>query len=217
MQIGIIGSGHIGGTAARLFADAGHTVALSNSRGPASLEAQVVALGPRARAMTAAEAARFGAVVLEAIPFGQYRALPAEALAGKILISASNYYPRRDGRMAELDEDDGPTHTELVARHVGGTRVVKAFNTIYWEHLRDQGNPSKPMAMRRVIPIAGDDEEAKQVVMELIEEIGFAPLDLGSLQDGGRQMQPGSPLYNQDWTLRDAKSRISPHPGVRER
>ena len=130
MKIGIIGSGHIGGTAARLFANAGHEVALSNSRGPASLKEQVNALGPKARAMTVEDAAHFGEVVLEAIPFGRYRDLPADALSGKVIVSASNYYPQRDGRIDEVEGTDALTHTELVARHLGGARVVKALNTI---------------------------------------------------------------------------------------
>ena len=206
MKIGIIGSGNIGGTVARLLSRAGHEVALSNSRGPASLEALVRNLGPDARATTTEEAARFGSVVLEAIPFEHYRDLPADAIAGKILVSASNYYPQRDGRIDELEGEGALTHTELVVRHAEGAHVVKAFNTIYWEHLRDQGDVSKPLETRRVVPLAGDDEEAKALVAGLISDIGFAPLDLGGLSDGGRRMQPGQPIYNQDFTLREAKA-----------
>lgn len=204
MNIGIIGAGHIGGTAAALFAYVGHAVALSNSRGPESLQEQVEALGPRVQALTVREAARFGEVVMEAIPFGHYADLPAEELDGRILISASNYYPQRDG---EIDLGD-LTQTELVARHLAGARVVKAFNTIYWEHLRDQGDTEKPLNERRVIPLAGDDAEAKQVVAGLIEAIGFAPLDMGSLHEGGRRMEPGQPLHNRDLTLTEAQAQL---------
>ncbi len=202
MKIGIIGSGHMGGPAAALFTRAGHEVALSNSRGPASLQDQVEALGPNAQAMTAAGTVRFGEVVMEAIPFGHYQELPTDGLAGKVLISASNYYPQRDG---EIDFD-GRTQTELVARHLAGARVVKAFNTIYWKHLRDQGDSQKPLDGRRVIPLAGDDEEAKGVVADLIEEIGFAPLDMGPLREGGRQMESDRPIYNNDLTLEEARA-----------
>ena len=202
MNIGIIGAGHIGGTAAALFADVGHAVALSNSRGPETLREQIEALGPRVQALTAEEAARFGEVVLEAIPFGHYRDLPAEELEGKILISASNYYPQRDGAI----DFGGLTQTELVARHLRDARVVKAFNTIYWEHLRDQGDAEKPLDGRRVIPLAGDDAEAKETVAALIEAIGFAPLDLGSLHEGGRRMEPGQPIYDRDLTLAEAQA-----------
>jgi len=209
VKIGIIGSGNIGGTAARLFHAAGHEVALSNSRGPASLEDEVAEIGPGAHAESVEGAARFGDVVLEAIPFHAYDSLPAQALAGKIVITASNYYANRDGRM----DFDGLTESERVARHLGESRVVKAFNTIYWVHLRDQGDAEAPVEERRVVPLAGDDEEAKAVVAELIEEIGFAPLDMGGLRDGGRRMQPGRPIYNEDLTRAEAEELLSTHQG----
>lgn len=202
MKIGIIGSGNIGGTAARLFHAAGHEVALSNSRGPASLEDEVAEIGPGARAETVEGAARFGDVVLEAIPFHAYDSLPAKELAGKIVITASNYYANRDGQM----DFEGLTESELVARHLADSRVVKAFNTIYWVHLREKGDAGAPVEERRVVPLAGDDQEAKAVVAELIEEIGFAPLDMGGLRDGGRRMQPGQPIYNEDLTRAEAKA-----------
>ena len=191
VRIGIIGSGNIGGTAARLFAKAGHEVAISNSRGPGTLRELVEEIGPNARAATAEEAATFGEVVMEAIPFGRYRELPAEALSGKILISASNYYPGRDGEM----DHEGLASSELIAGYLPQTRVVKAFNTIYHGRLRDDGRPDAPLEEREAIFLAGDDEEAKGTVSRLIEEIGFAPVDTGSLHESARQ-QPGSPIYN---------------------
>src|SRR5436190_21594600 len=100
MNIGIIGAGKIGGTTARLFGDAGHSVAISSSRGPETLRDLVAELGPNARAATAEEAARFGEVVLLAIPLKDYTTLPAESLRGKIVIDAMNYYPNRDGQIA---------------------------------------------------------------------------------------------------------------------
>jgi hypothetical protein len=139
---------------------------------------------------------------MEAIPYGHIASLPAEALAGRILISASNYYPQRDG---DIDLE-GMTQTEHVAARLPDTRVVKAFNTIYWEHLRDQGDASLSLEARRVIPLAGDDAEAKSVVASLIEQIGFAPLDLGSLRAGGRHMEPGQPIYNQTLTRSEAQA-----------
>ena len=205
MNIGLIGAGNIGKTAARNFLDAGHAVALSNSRGPETLRDLVDDLGDGAHAMTAEDAAAFGDVVMEAIPYGHVASLPADALAGKILISASNYFPQRDG---EIDLD-GQTQTERVAAMLPGTQVVKAFNTIYFEHLRDQGDPSLPVDERRVIPLAGDDADAKAVVGDLIEDIGFAPLDLGSLREGGRHMEPGQPIYNQTLTRAEAKALLA--------
>jgi 8-hydroxy-5-deazaflavin:NADPH oxidoreductase len=207
MNIGIIGSGHIGGTAARLFIDAGHDVAISNSRGPQTLRETVAELGPRAQAMTAEDAACFGEVVLVAIPLKDYRSLPVDALRGKIVIDAMNYYPNRDGHDAQLDSG-ARTSSELVAAHVAAARVVKAFNTIWFEHLRTQGRKDKPVDERRVIFVSGDDAEAKRTVMRLIEEIGFGPYDLGTLRDSSAQ-QPGAEIYNRDMTVAEAR-RIAP-------
>lgn len=191
MNVGVIGSGNIGGTAAKLFAAAGHKVAVSNSRGPETLRDLVQEIGPNAHAATVEEAAAFGDVVMEAIPFGLYERLPAGKLAGKVFVTASNYYPGRDG---EVDHG-GLTSSELVQKHLSGARVVKAFNTIYYERLRDNGRSDLPVEERETIFVAGDDEEAKRVVSGLIEDIGFAPLDTGKLAESRRQ-EPGSPIYN---------------------
>jgi len=191
VKIGVIGSGNIGATAARLFAAAGHEVAISNSRGPETLEGLVEEIGPGVRAATVEEAAEFGEVVMEAIPFGRYTSLPAGRLAGKVFITASNYYPARDG---ELDLG-GRASSELVAGHLPGARVIKAFNTIHFARLRDNGRPEAPVGEREVIFLSGDDGEAKGTVSGLIEEIGFAPVDVGTLAESRRQ-EPGSPVYN---------------------
>jgi predicted dinucleotide-binding enzyme len=193
MRIGIIGSGKVGGTAAALLAAAGHEVALSNRRGPDSLREEVERLGPGARAATPAEAAAFGEVVIVAIPFGAYRDLPADALAGRIVVDAGNYYPGRDGHIEALDAGT-TTSSELVAGHLPGARVVKAFNTIQSARLRDDGRP-RGAPGRQALPLAGDDPEAKALVARLIDEMGFEPVDTGSLAEGGRRQQPGSPIY----------------------
>ncbi|MCU0494414.1 MAG: hypothetical protein MUD01_22730, partial [Chloroflexaceae bacterium] len=142
-----------------------------------------------------------GEVVIEAIPFGRYRDLPAAQLAGKIVVTASNYYPQRDG-VIDLDR---LAQSELVAQHLPGARVVKAFNTIWYQHLQTQGDRGKPLDERRVIFLAGDDAEAKAVIAGLIEEIGFGPLDIGSLHESARQ-EPGSPIYNKDMTVAEARA-----------
>lgn len=207
MNIGIIGAGHIGATAAHLFIDGGYFIAISNSRGPETLRDLVAKLGPNARATTPAEAAQFGEVVLLAIPLKDYKTLPAEELRGKIVIDAMNYYPGRDGQIASLDSGEQAS-SELVAAHLAGTRVVKAFNTIWFEHLKTKGNKSAPVDERRVIPISGDDAEAKRVVAKLIEDIGFGAYDMGSLKRSGEQ-QPDAPIYNKDVTVAEAR-RIVP-------
>ena len=191
MNIGVIGSGNIGATAARLFAAAGHQVAISNSRGPETLEGLVEEIGPGVWAATVEEATGFGEVVMEAIPFGRYESLPADRLAGKVFVTASNYSPGRDGEV----EHGGLASSELIQQHLPGARVVKAFNTIYFKRLRENGRPGAPIEEREVIFVSGDDEEAKGVVSGLIEDIGFAAVDAGTLVESHRQ-EPGSPVYN---------------------
>jgi predicted dinucleotide-binding enzyme len=208
MKIGIIGSGNIGATAARLFARAGHEVAISNSRGGEGLEVLTAELGGGARATDIEEAARFGEVVLVAIPFGKYEALPAEAFDGKVVIDAGNYYPQRDGAFDALDSGE-TTSSELVASHLRGARVVKGFNTIWFEHLAKQGDASLPLEERRAIFIAGDDAEAKRTVARLVEEIGFAAVDTGALGEGGRRQQVGAAVYNKELTAREAARVLS--------
>jgi 8-hydroxy-5-deazaflavin:NADPH oxidoreductase len=206
MKIGIIGAGHIGGTAAQLFIDAGHEIAISNSRGPETLRDLIATLGPNARAMTPAEAARFGEVVLVAVPLKDYTDLPVDDLRGKVVIDAMNYYPGRDGQYAQLDSG-AMASSEMVAAHLTGARVVKAFNTIWFEHLKTQGKKNAAVGERRVIFVSGDDAEAKRIVSDLIEEIGFGPYDLGTLHDS-QQQQPDTKVYNRDMTVDQASAEL---------
>ena len=206
MKIGIFGAGHIGATAARLFARAGHEVALSNSRGPASLASLVEEINreagaDRVHATAAQKAAAFGAVILLAVPWRTKEAWPAPgAVRGKIVIDAMNPYTPTGGIM----DLGSSTSSEEVAQRLPGARLVKAFNTIYWEHLAGQARADLPLAKRRAIFLAGDDVEAKRVVSCLIEEIGFAPVDTGTLREGGRSQQPGTPVYNRNLTQEEA-------------
>src|SRR3954470_15170561 len=190
MNVGVIGSGRIGGTVAAKLVAAGHAVRIANSRGPDSLADLARETG--VQPATIEEAAQFGELVVEALPLGAIDVLPAGALAGKVVIDAANYYPARDGQIAALDEGE-LTSAELVARQVPGARVVKAFNTILWEHIRDRGRPAGDPD-RMAVPIAGDDAEAKRVVSALVDQIGFDPVDAGTLADSYRQ-QPGTPVY----------------------
>ena len=203
MNVGVIGSGNIGANAARLFAQAGHEVAISNSRGPDSLQNLVADIGPNVRAATVEEATDFGEVVLLAIPFFAYETIPAESLVGKVVIDATNYYEGRDGQI----DFGGLTSSELLARHLPDARLVKAFNTMYYETLASEGRTSEGED-RLVIFLAGDDDEAKAIVSELIEEIGFDTVDTGSLRDSGKQ-EPGSPIYNEPMTADQAEQTLA--------
>jgi predicted dinucleotide-binding enzyme len=202
MKVGIIGAGRIGSTLARLLVKAGYLVAVSNSRGPQSLQDLVKELGERAAAMSAEDAARYGDVVILAVPWRASDALPKpESVAGKIVIDATNAY-REDMGLYDLGDS---TSSEVVQMQLPGTRLVKAFNTIHYHHLAIHSHPDLPVKDRHAIFVAGDDPEAKAVVSRLIEETGFAPVDTGSLREGGRKQEPGTALYNQPMTARQAQ------------
>jgi predicted dinucleotide-binding enzyme len=190
LNIGVVGSGNIGSNAAKLFANAGHEL--------------VEEIGPQVRAATVEEAADFGEVVLVAMPFFAYETLPADQLSGKVVVDAMNYYAGRDGEV----EFNGLSSSEAVARHLPGSHVVKAFNTMYYETLRSEGRPSAPVEERLVLFVAGDDEEAKSIVSRLIEEIGFTPVDTGSLSEG-RKQEPGSPIYNVPMHQQQARATLA--------
>jgi 8-hydroxy-5-deazaflavin:NADPH oxidoreductase len=207
MRIGIIGTGHIGGTLAAHFARIGHEVGVSNSRGPDTLADFVAQLGERAQALSAEDAGRFGEVVIVSVPFGRFREVPTGGLAGKVVIDTNNYYPQRDGHFAELDEDR-TTSSELLQQRLSDARVVKAFNAIQWTHLRDDGRPSGDEA-RMGIPISGDDTEAKGIVAELIDAIGFDPVDAGTLGGGGRKHQPGGAAYTAGLPTEELRERLT--------
>jgi predicted dinucleotide-binding enzyme len=201
MRIGIIGSGRIGGTLARLLARAGHEVAIANSRGPESLRDLIAEIGSLAQAADVDGAAEFGDVVILAAPWRAHDALPSPSvLAGKIVVDAMNPYTG-EGGLFDLGDD---TSSEVIARRLPGTRLVKAFNTIHWQRLGNEGRPGTPVERRLAAFLAGDDPQAKGTIARLIEEIGFAPIDTGTLREGGRRQEPGTALYNRPLTGEEA-------------
>lgn len=204
MRIGIIGAGHIGGTLTRRLAQLGHEVFVANSRGPETLHELARETG--ARPVTAREAARFGEVVIVAIPEGAVVRLPQGLLDGVpddvVVVDTGNYYPQRDGRIDGIEQ--GLPESVWVSRMLGRA-VVKAFNTIpassIAENWLSEGSPG-----RIAIPVAGDDPRSKQKIMDLIDELGFDPIDGGTLSDSWRQ-QPGTPVYVKDYdALRAAEA-----------
>ncbi|MDW3850774.1 MULTISPECIES: NADPH-dependent F420 reductase [Micromonospora] len=201
MEIGIIGSGHIGGTLTRRLRSLGHDVAVANSRGPQSLSDLAAETG--ARAVSVEEAVQGAELVVIAIPLKAVPQLPAALFDGKLVVDANNYYPQRDGDIAEL-LDRSLSSSRWTADHLKGARVVKVFNNIQAAHLMDEGKPAGT-AGRIALPVAGDDADAKRIVMGLVDELGFDPVDAGTLDESWRQ-QPDTPVYGTD---RDAD-------GVRE-
>lgn len=182
--IGFIGSGHIGSTLAKLAVDAGYDVVLSNSRGPDTLTDVVEPLGEKARAATAEEAATAGDIVVVTIPLKAVPDVDPAPLAGKVVIDTCNYYPQRDGQIAELD-DESTTTSELVQAHFPESTVVKGFNNIYFGHLAQLGRPSGDPE-RSIITIAGDDDSAKKTVTDFLDQIGYDAYDVGPLAEGWR-------------------------------
>lgn len=190
--LGIIGTGAIGSTLARLAIAAGFDVILSNSRGPQTLTELVSELGPRARAATVSEVASEADVVITAIPLSAHTDLPADELAGKVVIDTTNYYPQRDGQIPALD-DQTSTASELVQAHLADSYVVKAFNNITFASL---GNGARPAGSpeRSTLPIAGEDAAAKQRATAVLDTLGYDALDTGGLA-GSWRSEPGTPIY----------------------
>jgi predicted dinucleotide-binding enzyme len=182
--LGLIGSGNIGATVARLAVAAGYDVVLSNSRGPETLQDLVAELGPRARAATAAQAAAAGDLAVVTVPLRAYREVPVEPLAGKVVLDTNNYYPERDGTFPEL-ENESTTTSELLAAHLPTSKIVKVFNNIYFKHLlslaRPAGSPD-----RSPLAIAGDDADAKATATAFLDALGYDAVDVGPLAEGWR-------------------------------
>lgn len=190
--IGLIGAGHIGSQLARLAVRSGYNVVVSNSRGPDTLAGLVAELGANARAGTTADAAQAGDIVVVTVPLKNYRAVPIEPLAGKIVIDTNNYYPERDGQIPELDKEQTTT-SELLQAHLPTSKVVKAFNHIYAAALTTDGQPAGT-SNRRALAIAGNDAAAKTTVAKLIDGFGFDTVDVGPLKDSWR-IQRDTPGY----------------------
>jgi predicted dinucleotide-binding enzyme len=212
--IGLIGAGHIGSQIARLAVSNGYDVVISNSRGPQTLSALVEELGPRARAGTALEAANAGDIVVVTIPLKNYRQVPVEPLAGKVVIDTNNYYPERDGYIPELD-DESTTTSELLQVQLPKSRVVKAFNHIYAAELTTHGQPAGA-ADRRALVIAGDDAAAKRTVTHLLDQFGFDTVDAGPLGEGWR-IQRDTPGYGPRRTAEELRRDLAAAKRYRDR
>jgi len=195
MNIGIIGAGNIGGTLTRRLSALGHNVSVANSRGPETLAGLAEETG--AKAVTIREAAHAGEVVVVTIPLGHVPDLPkglfSDVAGSVVVIDTCNYYPQRDGRIDEILA--GKPESQWVEQQIGHP-VVKAFNNIRAQHLMEMGRPAGSQG-RIALPVAGDNPKAKQIVMRLVDELGFDAVDAGGLSESWRQ-QPGTPVYTTD-------------------
>ena len=197
MNIGIIGAGNIGGNLTRRFQELGHKVFVANSRGPETLAD--LAEETCATPVTVDEAARSGDVVIVTIPMKNIPDLPRDLFADVpddvVVVDTGNYYPQqRDGRIGAIEE--GMIESRWVSQQLGRP-VVKAFNNIYAEHLLKLGKPAGSPG-RIALPVAGDDERAKSIVLKLVDELGFDGVDAGGLDESWRQ-QPATPVYAADF------------------
>jgi predicted dinucleotide-binding enzyme len=207
MKIGIIGAGQIGGTLTRRFRELGHEVSVANSRGPETLADLAAETG--ASAVSVPEAVRGADLVIVTIPEKNVPDLPpglfADTDARVVVVDTGNYYPRqRDGRIEGIEA--GMPESRWVEQQLGRP-VVKAFNNIYARHLMELGRPAGSSG-RIALPIAGDDEAAKAVVLQLLDELGFDGVDAGGLDESWRQ-QPGTPVYTKDFDADGVRRALS--------
>jgi predicted dinucleotide-binding enzyme len=212
--IGLIGAGHIGSQIARLAVANGYDVVISNSRGPETLSDLVAELGSKARAATVVEASRAGDIVVVTIPLKNYRTVPVEPLAGKIVIDTNNYYPQRDGHIPELD-NESTTTAELLQQHLPASKIVKAFNHIHAAELTTHGQPAGTKN-RRGLVIAGDDQDAKATVTKVLDQFGFDTVDAGPLKEGWR-IQRDTPGYGPRRTAEELRRDLAAAKRYRDR
>ncbi len=190
--LGIIGAGHIGSQVARVAIANGYDVVIANSRGPETLADLVAELGPRARAATAQDAAAAADVAVVTVPLGAIDQLPAEQLAGKIVLDTNNYYFERDGHIEALDKGETTT-SELVQRALPGAKIAKAFNHIFASEITSDGTPAGTPD-RRALATAGDDVEAVAFVTRFYDEAGFDTVNVGPLSESWR-VERDRPAY----------------------
>lgn len=190
--VGIIGAGHIGSALAKGFAKNGYDVVIANSRGPETLTDLVAAVGDRARAATAQEAAEAGDFVVVTVPLKAYTDVPVAPLAGKTVLDTNNYYFERDGHIAALDEKQTTT-SQMLQEHLPQSTVVKAFNHIPAADILTDGSPAGTEG-RRALATSGDSDEAVALVTRIYDEFGFDTVNVGPLSESWR-VERDQPAY----------------------
>jgi 8-hydroxy-5-deazaflavin:NADPH oxidoreductase len=205
MNIGIIGAGNIGSALAGHFTRLGHEVVVANSRGPETLADLAKETG--VKPVTVEEVPRGRDLVVVTIPEGKIPELPRGLFKNpqQIVVDTGNYYPRqRDGKIEGIE--NGMPESRWVEQQLGHA-VIKVFNNIFAEHLAKRGKP--PGSPGRIaLPVSGDDPKAKQTVMELVNTMGFDPVDVGGLDESWRQ-QPGTPVYAADFDAAGVKRALA--------